>query len=136
MDKYEDIMDADRPVSQRHPAMAAGERAAQFSPFSALTGYDAVIAETARLTQSSVELDEGSISAINAALVRLSDRLSEAPVATITYFCPDQQKSGGAYLKITGKVKKIDLHEAYIQLTDGTQIPLAHLRDIDDGNAE
>lgn len=129
-------MRAARPVSPRHPAMAAGERAAQFSPFSALTGYDAVIAETARLTECSVELDEGSIAAINAALVRLQSRLSEGPAATITYFCPDEKKAGGAYLRTTGKVKKIALHEAYIMLADGTQIPLAHIREIDDGNTE
>lgn len=136
MDKYEDIMDAQRPVSPKHPAMAAGERAAQFSPFSALTGYDDVIEEAARLTQNSVELDEGNITAINAALVRLQARISDAPVATITYFCPDERKAGGAYHKITGGIKKIDLHENYILLTDGRKIPLVHLRDVDDGNTE
>lgn len=136
MDKYSDIMDAEHPVSARHPAMAIGDRAAQFSPFAALTGYDAVIAETARLTEDDIVLEEEGIAMVNAALVRLQARLSQEPEVTVVYFSPDKRKAGGAYRKAAGRVKKIDLYEGRLVLTDGTCIPLEHIYQIDDGQED
>lgn len=136
MDKYSDIMDAEHPVSTRHPAMATGDRAAQFSPFAALTGYDAVIAETARLTEDDIVLEEEGIAMVNATLVRLQARLSQEPEVTVVYFSPDKRKAGGAYRKAAGRVKKIDLYEGRLVLTDGTCIPLEHIYQIDDGQED
>lgn len=131
MDKYADIMDAERPVSSRHPAMDTLDRAAQFAPFSALTGYDAVIAETARLTEPCIELDESAVDRINETLARIQDRIGEQPVVTLTYFFPDARKAGGAYRKLTGHVKKLDLYEGCLLLTDGTNIPLTYIYELE-----
>ena len=136
MNNYRDIMGAEHPVSSRHPAMDIGDRAAQFAPFAALTGYDAVIAETARLTDDGIELEEEGKAMVNAALVRLQAKISETPKAVITYFCPDERKAGGAYKRTEGRVKKIDLYEGRLVLTDGTRIPLEHIYQIDDADQE
>lgn len=102
--------------------MSMEDRAAQFSPFAALTGYDAAIAETARLTDQRVELDEYERQALNEKLQFISEHLNEPPKVSITYFLPDARKDGGEYVTVTGNVKKIDDYEHKIVLMDGTRI--------------
>lgn len=117
--KYDDIIDLPHHVSTRHPQMSPMDRAAQFSPFAALTGHDAAIKEMARLTEERGELDESRKEELNERLWLIRERLSERPEITFTYFKPDEKKSGGAYLTVTGKVKRIDEYEHQIHLEDG-----------------
>jgi len=105
---YDDIINLPHHVSVTRPHMTAVDRAAQFSPFAALTGYDAAIRETARLTDERVELDEYIKDALNKRLQIIAERMKEQPEITITYFQPDTKKSGGANITDTGTVKKID----------------------------
>lgn len=121
---YEDIIHLPRHVSPTHPHMAAIDRAAQFSPFAALTGYDAAIKETARLTDKRVELDEYSTIALNDRLQIIAARIAEQPKISLTYFQPDIMKSGGAYITCAGAAKKIDEYKRLVIMTDGITIPM------------
>ena len=127
---YDDIIDLPHPTSERHPRMPMVNRAAQFSPFSALTGYDAAVKETARLTDAKVELTEEEKSILDAKLQMLADRLASQPTAEFTYFKPDKKKAGGAYLTVRGEVKKRDGIAGDIVLTDGQRIPIEDILDI------
>ena len=129
--KYDDILYLPHPVSARHPQMPLADRAAQFSPFAALTGHEAAIRETARLTKERVELDESRKEILDERLQMIRENLSEKPEVTFTYFQPDERKSGGAYLTVTGRVKKMDGYERRILLQDGTIVPLEELIDIE-----
>ena len=120
--EYDDIIHLPRPISKTHPPMSAMDRAAQFSPFAALTGYDAAIKETARLTNEKIELDEYAKDALNERLQIMADRIKEHPEIAITYFQPDAKKNGGAYVTAIGAVKKIDEYERFVVMTDGTAI--------------
>lgn len=120
--KYDDMIDMPHHVSSKHPHMPLLDRAAQFSPFAALTGHDAAIKETARLTEERIELDENSKEELNMRLQFIREHLAEHPKVTLTYFKPDEKKAGGSYVTITGKVKKIDMYEHRIFLEDGTAI--------------
>lgn len=122
--RYDDIIDLPHPVSAAHPQMAMIDRAAQFSPFAALTGYDAAIQETARLTSEKIELDEDSRAALDTKQQLLLDRIGEHPEVTISYFLPDEKKSGGVYVTVTGNIKKIDAYARSMVMVDGTIIPL------------
>ena len=125
--KYDDIIDLPRPVSQRRSRMTNYDRAAQFSPFAALTGFDAAIEETARLTDRRIELDEGEKEQLNAVLREIREKLSEEPEISVTYFTYDERKTGGAYITLQGKVKKIDNYSSSLLLTDGTVIPIREM---------
>lgn len=122
--RYDDIIDLPHHVSTKHPHMAPIDRAAQFSPFAALTGHDEAIRETERLTEERVQLDENSKEVLDARLQILREHLSERPEVTFTFFEPDAKKNGGSYVTATGKVKKIDAYEAKIFLDDGTGISI------------
>ena len=124
MHKYDDIINLPHYTSSKRPRMAMIDRAAQFSPFAALTGYDAAAKETARLTEDWVELDEYQKSALNDRIQILQERLSNTPVISITYFVPDERKSGGAYCTETGIIKKIDYYERAVIMRSGTHIPI------------
>ena len=100
------------------------ECAAQFSPFAALTGYDAAIKETGRLTDEKIELDMEALSALDMKYQLLMEAYDEAPEVTITYFQPDERKAGGKYITATGTVKKVDDFERLITMQDGTKIPM------------
>ena len=121
---YDDILLLPHHVSEKHPPMSRLDRAAQFSPFAALTGYDAAVQETARLTDRRIELDEGERAAIDQRLMLLQERLPEPTEVTITYFVPDKKKAGGAYVSVSGTVKKIDNYERMVILRNGTSIPI------------
>lgn len=123
MSGYDDIINLPHHVSKTRPRMPAIDRAAQFSPFAALTGYDDWVKETARLTDFETELSEDTAEAINRQLTILLDRLDEQPQFSVTYFKPDKKKRGGAYLTITGTAKKIDLYNHCIIMNDGTTVP-------------
>lgn len=121
---YQEIINLPHHVSKTHPQMPMSDRAAQFSPFAALTGYNSAIRETGRLTEERIELDEEALMALNMRYQLLIDSLKESPEVRITYFKPDERKSGGAYLTITGVVKKVDDYKRLITMQDGMIIPL------------
>lgn len=127
MNNYNDIIHLPRHVSKTRLPMPMSDRAAQFSPFAALTGYDAAIEETGRLTQDRIILDENEIEILNTKLQSIEEQLENEPVAIITYFQPDKKKSGGAYVTTTEVVKKIDSYEQVIVLTSGLQIPIVEI---------
>lgn len=107
------------------------DRAAQFAPFAALTGYDAAIKETGRLTDDKIELDEEALTALDMKYQLLMDALDDAPEVTITYFQPDERKAGGKYIMATGALKKVDDFERRITMQDGTKIPMDDVISID-----
>lgn len=129
--KYEDMLHLPHHVSARHPQMPLSDRAAQFSPFAALTGHDTAIRETARLTDSFVELDEEQKERLDERLQLLLSKMAEAPSLEpsikATYFQPDEKKDGGAYISVCGKVKKFDRAYQQLLFTDGTSLPIQNL---------
>ena len=106
------------------------DRAAQFSPFAALTGYDAAVKETARLTDRRIELDEYEKLALDERLQLIQEHLKEKPEVEITFFQPDERKSGGAYLSTAGTIKKIDYYERNVVMADGKKIPIDEIYQI------
>ena len=122
--KYDEIINFPHHVSKTRPQMPMSDRAAQFSPFAALTGYDSAIRETGRLTDEKIDLDEESLNALNMRYQMLTDALEERPEVRITYFKPGERKAGGAYVTTVGAVRKIDDFEQTIIMQDGTRIPM------------
>ena len=129
--RYDNIIRLPRHTSIRHSPMSNFDRAAQFAPFAALTGYDAVIAETARLTDAQIELDEGEKALLDEKLQLLQAHLREKPAVTFKIFCPDIYKSGGAYEIVQGHVKKIDPVTRCLVLVEGDIIPIDRIYGID-----
>ena len=129
--KYDEIMGLPHHISKTRPQMPMSDRAAQFAPFAALTGYAAAIKETGRLTDERIELDVEALSALDMKYQLLMEALDEAPEVTITYFQPDERKAGGKYLTATGAVKKVDDFERRITMQDGTKIPMDDVLSID-----
>lgn len=129
--EYDDIINLPRHVSAKRPRMPAINRAAQFSPFAALTGHDAAIKETARLTDERVELDEYTKEILSDRLQILADRIKEHPKIAVTFFQPDAKKNGGAYVTSTGMAKKIDIYERVVIMADGTVIPIGEIISIE-----
>lgn len=127
--RYDDIINLPHPTSANHPRMSLYDRAAQFSPFADLTGHDAAIKETARLTEQKIELSEDTISRLNEKLQIVADHLETE--VTITYFVPDERKSGGAYVSYTGIVRRIDDYEHTLIMTDKTVIPIEQISEIE-----
>ena len=125
--KYDDILHLPHPTSQKHPRMLISDRAAIFSPFAALSGHGAAIAETARLTEQRIELDEDTRAELDRRQAILLGHIDEQPEVTITWFQPDERKDGGAYLTATGRLKKFRELERILLLTDGTEIPLQNV---------
>lgn len=130
MGEYDDLIYLPHPVSRKHPPMSAMDRAAQFSPFSALTGYEAVLREAGRLTDSRAELSEYSRDILDQKQKILLDAAPTYPEITITYFIPDRRKQGGAYGTLKGNLKKIDLARRVIILLDRTEVSLDDVADI------
>lgn len=128
---YSDILDHPHYVSKTRPQMSELERAAQFSPFAALTGYDAAISETGRLTDEKIELGEETKAVLDMKQQYLLDMISDQPEITVTFFIPDTKKSGGAYVSVTGNLKRIDEYERLMLLTTGEKIPLDDIMDIE-----
>ena len=131
MGKYDDIINLPNPTPTCKPRMSALDRAAQFAPFAALTGYEAVVAEAARLTDDRLELSEDMKIILNDKMQMIVDNIDKEPFVTIKYFVPDKRKAGGAYVEVSGIVKEIDEYERCIVMTDGIKIPIEQVRAID-----
>ena len=121
---YDDILRLTRPQSKKHRPMPMEDRAAQFSPFAALTGYDAAVSETARCTEERIELDPQEAERLGERLAALIKRQQEQPELSLLYFVPDTRKAGGAYVTVSGRLKKITDFPRCIFLTDGSEIPI------------
>ena len=130
-DTYDDIIHLPHHVSTSRPQMPRANRAAQFSPFAALSGHDAAVKETARLTHERITLGESAIAMLDMKLAMLGDLVASHPEVTVTYFQEDAQKTGGAYITTTGELKKIDGHERVLVLQDGTSIGIEDVFDIE-----
>ena len=124
MRNYDDIINISRPQYHDLPPMSIHDRAAQFSPFAALVGYDAAVEETARLTDSRREMEEDEINELNRQLSELNKMLSERPRIRVTYFIRDRKKEGGRYASKIGNARTIDQAENRIIFTDGESVPV------------
>ena len=133
---YDDIIHLPHHVSKTRPQMSMQDRAAQFSPFAALTGYDAAILETGRLTEDKLELGEETQAILDRKQRYLAEIIDTKPEITVTYFVPDEKKSGGAYSTVTGFLKRIDEYERVLVLTDGRKIQLDAIFDIESDEFE
>ena len=120
--RYDDMLDLPHPVSRVHPPMPVRDRAAQFAPFAALTGHSAAIRETQRLTDRRIELSECELEQLDQKLQQLIAVIEEEPEITITYFSPDEKKSGGSYRTVTGIVKGLNQYKRRILLDNGDAI--------------
>lgn len=123
-DNYEDIINLPHYEPKNHPRMSNYNRAAQFAPFAALTGYEEQVKEAARLTDKKVEIDEGLRNLINSKLQIIDRNIKSRPEVTITYFVKDKKKNGGCYITTTDNVKKVDSIEKIIVLSDNTKIAM------------
>ena len=119
---YEDIVNLPPHISKKHPQPSMMDRAARFAPFAAITGYEEMVLEEARVTEERMDLDEETLSLLNEKLNMIQEFLDEEPEIKITYFEPDKKKAGGAYVSITGVVKRIDEYEHLVIMTDGKKI--------------
>ena len=128
-EKYKDMLHLPHPVSATHPRMSLQDRAAQFSPFAALTGYDDALKETARLTDRFIELDEDRKQEIDRQIGYLQQHMGEAVTVKITYFVPDARKDGGAYNTLEGCVQKIDENSRSLRI-QRTEIPVERIYEI------
>lgn len=127
---YTEIINMPHHQSETRTHMSRRDRAAQFAPFAALTGYEDAVEETARLTDGEIDLDENYLQELNGKMNKLRGKLKNYPKVKITYFVPDRLKDGGAYLTINGRIKKIDDNRREISMNDGTIIPLDSVIDI------
>lgn len=129
--KYESIMEFPHHVSKTRQQMPMSDRAAQFAPFAALTGYDSAIRETGRLTDNKIEQDEEALAVLDMQYQLLAGSLEDEPELTITFFQADERKEGGRYLTVTGRVRKIDEFERLIIMKDGMKISMDDVQFID-----
>ena len=124
---YEDIINLPPHSSKKHPQPTMMDRAARFAPFAAITGYEEMVLEEARVTEERVDLDEGALSLLNEKLNMIQEFIDEEPEIKITYFEPDKKKSGGAYVSVTGIVKRIDEYEHFVIMMDGKKISIEEI---------
>ena len=129
--KYDDIINLPHHVSETHPQMSMRNRAAQFSPFAALSGHSDAIHETARYTDDFQGVDESNVEALNQKIAMILDKINEHPQITVTYFKPDEKKEGGSYTLKTGNIKRVDDCEHVLQFTDNEKIPIQSIFNID-----
>lgn len=122
VDNYEDIINLDHYEPKNHPRMSRYNRAAQFAPFAALTGYDEQIREVARLTNKRIDIDDGLKEILSAKLNNLNKDIKNSPEVEITYFVPDSKKDGGQYITEKGKIKRIDFINRFIKFTNNEKI--------------
>ena len=129
--KYDDIIDLPHHTSRIRPRMSMTDRAAQFSSFAAVVGYEDAVEETARLTDKKIELTEESKLAISEKLRMIGENLHEEHKVTITYFVPDMKKEGGVYVTVLGAVKYIDEYEKRVIMADNTVVPIEQIWGVD-----
>lgn len=130
MGEYDDIINLPHHVSRKHPQMSIHDRAAQFAPFAALTGHGEAIAETARLTDRKIELDDYERLKLDEKLLILQEHIMEMPEISVTYFCPDEKKEGGKYVTVTKALRKINEMERTLLMEDGMQIRIEDILDV------
>jgi len=128
--QYDDIINLQHHVSSNREHMSILDRAAQFSPFAAVVGYDGAIKETARLTDHRIELDEAEKTILDEKLRIVQEQLSKQQQIEFVFFRPDEMKAGGSYICVTGTVKKIEGYERTVVMQDGTRIPIEEIVDI------
>ena len=124
MNEYDDIINLPHHQSSKRAHMSNHQRAAQFAPFAALTGYDAAIDETARLTDQKLELSDEQADHLNTQIQRVIENIVDKPQVEITYFVPDNRKSGGEYVTVTGRVRRVDDHNREIVFVDGMTVAI------------
>lgn len=130
MENYDDIINLSHHISATRAPMSMIDRAAQFSPFAALTGYDSAIKETGRLTDDKVDLSDEAYELLNQKFQQISEHLDEHNEVSLLYYVPDAHKDGGAYCSLTGTIKRIDEIERVIIMRDGTKVPMDDVIDI------
>lgn len=130
MNNYDDIINLPHHVSVKHPRLSKEQRAAQFAPFAALTGYGDAIKETARITEDRIELDEEEKKKIDNKILELKNKINDKPKVTITFFVPDTKKSGGEYVTIIGNLKRIDEYNKLLILEDKKKISIEDIIEI------
>jgi len=128
---YDDIIHLPHHTSPTRPRMSMIDRAAQFSPFAALTGHAAAVKETARVTEAQMELTEDSKAMLDEKLQMLMELLPSEPEVVITYFEPDERKAGGAYIEVSGSIKKINTYQRTVVFSNGAAIPMDRIVEID-----
>ena len=128
--RYDDMIGLPHHVSRKHPQMSRETRAAQFASFKALTGYEDCIAEAARQTKPRIEPDDAALQLLNAKMQLLGEALQSHPEIFVTYFVPDQRKSGGEYVTVSGHVKRIDEITRTMVFTDNREIPIDDISDM------
>ncbi len=128
---YDDILHLPHPTSQKHPRMSRQDRAAQFSPFAALTGYEDAVKETARLTDRRVELSEDELAVLDERLRLALAWEDDPPPVSVTWFCPDKRKKGGAYVTTQGQIRKVDEVRRELVMADGGRIPIDEIAALD-----
>ena len=119
---YEDIVNLPPHISKKHPQPSMMDRAARFAPFAAITGYEEMVLEEARVTEEQIHLDDDAVALICEKINMIQEFIDEEPEIKITYFEPDKKKSGGAYITITGTPKRVDEYEQLLIMTDGKKI--------------
>ena len=129
--KYDDIINLLHHVSAKHPQMELLDRAAQFSPFAALTGHEDSIRETARRTEEFLELEEDKKEQLDEKIHVLQENLWKKPEIIVTYFVPDEKKDGGAYVTHRGRIRKIDTYRHRLLFEDGTDVGMQYIFEID-----
>lgn len=127
IEEYQDIINLPHHQSDKHPRMSIHDRSAQFAPFAALTGHAAAIKETARETTPRIELAEDELALLDRKIRRLQQNIASQPEIAITYFVPDEKKSGGCYHEYTGKITGIDTYGKKILFLEGLTVPLADI---------
>ena len=135
-EKYKDIIALPHPTSKYHTRMSMVERAAQFSPFAALTGHSDAIKETARLTDKRIVLDESRIAELDYKLQIIADKIDEHPEITITFFKEDGLKDGGIYIDMAGRVREIDKYRKIIVMMNDTNIKFEDIVEIKQSSHE
>ena len=128
---YGDIIGLPHPVSKKHPPLSMEQKAAQFYPFAALTGYDDAIAETGRYTDKRRELDENQKAAVDEKLRLLGEGGPGGTVTEVLYFVPDARKDGGEYRTVRGRVRKLDPKKRQLVMAEGTRIDIEEIRELE-----
>lgn len=128
--KYDDIINLPHHVSSTRPHMSIEERAAQFSPFAALTGHEDAIKETARQTEREIILDENELEILDEKLKAILSDKSDNKNIKVVYYVPDENKNGGKYVECSGRVKKMDEYRHVLVMEDGTEINVGRIADI------
>ena len=131
MGKYDDMLNMPHHISSTRTHMSMHDRAAQFSPFAALVGYDDAVKETSRLTNEKQELTADKIADLNQKIAFLNEHADERPEVTIEYFIPDEKKAGGMYVTLSGNFRRIDEYNHNMVFTSGEEIPLNDVFDIE-----